>query len=37
MLMTTLRENLGSVEIELLSAEGARFSEEQATILALSS
>jgi predicted ATPase/DNA-binding XRE family transcriptional regulator len=37
MLMDTLHEKLGSAEIEPLAAEGARFSEEQATALALSS
>ncbi len=37
MLMNTLHEKLGSAEIEPLAAEGARFSEEQATALALSS
>jgi predicted ATPase/DNA-binding XRE family transcriptional regulator len=35
MLMNTLHEKLGSAEIERLSAEGARFSEEQAAALAL--
>jgi tetratricopeptide (TPR) repeat protein len=37
MLMNTLHEKLGSAEIERLAAEGARFSEEHATTLALSS